>query len=549
MNFLKFLKNETSKPLHKIILMAAVSGISNAALLAVINSATKNVSEEKLNFRYLLMFLISMALFIVAQKYILGESTRLIEEILSKIRLRLSDKIRKADLLSLETIGNTPIYNRLTQETVVISTSGPTLIFSVQSMVMLFFVSIYVATLSMMAFILILIVMVTGIGYYLYNHKILATKMEQSNLSEMSFFESLTDLLEGMKEAKLNNERSDGLYNHIDKVTWKLKILKTDTGIRYFNNAIFANSFYYMLIGVLVFVLPRLYPTYGDVLSQLTAAVLFMIGPVGVVVGALQIFDQVNFAVTRIYKLEDQLESLSEKFERVPGNLGQPKPTSFKTIKLRDLKFSYNNESKNGAFTIGPFNFDIHAGETLFLVGGNGSGKTTFLKLLSMLYYPDQGTINLDGNFISPMDAHHYRGLFSAIFSDFHLFSKLYGLETVKREKVDQLLKTMDIDHKINFHEGRFSTLDLSTGQRKRLAMVVALLENKPIYIFDEWAADQDPEFRNYYYNVLIKKLKAEGKTIIAASHDDRYFHLADRVIKLDYGKIVEDTGNATKGD
>jgi putative ATP-binding cassette transporter len=132
-----------------------------------------------------------------------------------------------------------------------------------------------------------------------------------------------------------------------------------------------------------------------------------------------------------------------------------------------------------------------------------------------------------------------YRELYSAIFYDFHLFDKLYGLESVDPEKINELLKLMQIQNKTEFKDNGFTKLDLSTGQRKRLALIVTFLEDKPIYIFDEWAADQDPQFKKYFYDELLKKLKAEGKTVLAVSHDDRYFHLADRVIKMEFGKIV----------
>ena len=91
----------------------------------------------------------------------------------------------------------------------------------------------------------------------------------------------------------------------------------------------------------------------------------------------------------------------------------------------------------------------------------------------------------------------------------------------------------------MSYADGRFSTLDLSTGQRKRLAMVAALLDDKPIYIFDEWAADQDPGFRRYFYEGLLGELKARGKTVLAVTHDDRYFGVADRVVKRGEGGVV----------
>jgi putative ATP-binding cassette transporter len=545
MNFLRFLKNESTGSLHKIIIMACLAGISNAVLLAVINTAARGASYDNLNFQYLLMFANAITLFIVCQKYILHNSTAVIEGIIEVLRVRLADKIRKAHLLDMEDIGQSEIYNRLTQETLLISNSAPSLVMAIQSAIMLFFVSIYIAVLSKLALILIIFLLISGVLFYFHNHKKAVKELEETNKAEMIFFESLTDILEGIKEIKLNRQRSRGIFAFLKNIAGKLKNLKISTALKYNNNTLFAQSFYYFLIGILIFILPRLVKTYTDTLTQLTASVLFMMGPINTLVGAVQIFDQVDFAVANIYRLEEELEKIIEMDE---GHLGYNncfKDTeSFAKIRLENLEFSYKDGNGNECFSVGPFNFEIQSGETLFIVGGNGSGKTTLLKILCMLYNPDKGSLWLDGIRIERANTVDYRELFSAVFSDFHLFSRLYGMETLKQEKVNELLKIMGIHHKTRFLGDRFSTLDLSIGQRKRLALLISLLEDKPIYIFDEWAADQDPEFRHYFYEVILKQLKEDGKTIIAASHDDRFFHFADRVIKLDYGKIAEEHKN-----
>lgn len=175
----------------------------------------------------------------------------------------------------------------------------------------------------------------------------------------------------------------------------------------------------------------------------------------------------------------------------------------------------------------------------MFIVGGNGSGKSTLLKLLVGLYYPLSGSIYINDKLLESDDYIHYRELYSTIFTDFHLFERLYGIEDVDYRRVDELLKTMGLSKKTTFKNNGFSNTDLSTGQKKRLAYIASVLEDKQIYIFDEWAADQDPEFRQYFYEILLKDLKSKGKTVIAVSHDDRYFFAADKIIKIEYGRII----------
>lgn len=550
MNFIQFLRKESPSPklLQKIPVMAAISGISNAVLLAIINSSARSASYDNLNFRNLLMFSITIILFIYCQRYVLHETRALVEEIIARVRVRLTDKIHKSQLLQLENIGQAEIYNRLTQETLEISNAAPIMILTIQSLVMLGFLAIYIAILSMVAFLLLVVLLILGVWIYLSNHKKIQEMLRETNKSEIVFFDSIRDSLAGLKENKLNRQRTRGLFTFIKDTSGSLESQKIATAIKYENNFIFAQSFYNILIGIVLFLLPRFSPTYTDVLTQLTAAILFMIGPVGILVGALQTYDQVNFSVSNLYRLEEELEKIIEIDQVHPQyNNRLQEVRSFDKIRLKDLEFVYKDGNGNDCFSIGPFTFDIQVGETLFIVGGNGSGKTTFLRVLCMLYYPDKGSISLDDIEIEPANTTDYRELFSAVFSDFHLFSRLFGMENLKQQKVEKLLKIMELDQKTRFLGDRFSTLELSTGQRKRLALLISLLEDKPIYIFDEWAADQDPEFRNYFYEVILKELKEQGKTIIAASHDDRFFHHADRVIKLDYGKIAKGYGDMLK--
>jgi putative ATP-binding cassette transporter len=173
----------------------------------------------------------------------------------------------------------------------------------------------------------------------------------------------------------------------------------------------------------------------------------------------------------------------------------------------------------------------VKPNELLFIVGGNGSGKSTLLKILVGLYAPETGRILLDGEIVHREDLPVYRSLFPIIFTDFHLFDRLYGLQNIDQHVVEDLLAAMRLEHVTRIEDGRFQSTDLSTGQKKRLALIVALLEHRPVLVFDEVAADQDQGFRKYFYEVLLPQLQSEGKTIVAVTHDDHYFHVANRVL------------------
>jgi len=301
-----------------------------------------------------------------------------------------------------------------------------------------------------------------------------------------------------------------------------------------------------MLLAAMVFVLPSVSPVYGEQVSRITAAILFIIGPLTMVVGALPVFQNATHAINKMARLDAELDRAQEQArDRDNGDVVVPPP--FEEIRVDRLGFSYRDREGKPLFTVGPLSLTVTRGEILFLVGGNGSGKSTVFKLLTGLYYPDAGTIAVDGLDITSVGHRRYREMFSGIFTDYHLFVRLYGLANIEDRQVYDLLRLMQLEHKTSWHDGHFENQELSTGQKKRLALIVSLLEDKPIYVFDEWAADQDPEFRKFFYDTLLPELKSRGKTVIAATHDDRYFYACDRVLKMEMGQIVSTERGGTR--
>ncbi len=538
MTIFHFLKKEYNKPLRKLLILTGVSGMSSAGVLALINTAAQNATAEKINFSNLLMFAAVVGIFITSQKFILTEGIVLIEYVLHNIRVRLSDKIRRTDLLNIEIIGKAEIYNRLTQETALISQMAAYLVTAIQSGIMLVFILAYIAYLSLMSAILLLVLIGAGVLIFNKNNKKVLTELVETNKVEIKYFVALTDIIDGLKEIKLNRKKGNDLFSHHDNISSLLKKLKVKTGYLFSVNMVFSQAFLYIVLGAIVFVLPQLNESFSKEIISTTTAMLFAIGPLTSLVSMIPPYEKVNLAVTNIYDLEEELDA-QLNFDEVQPISGENRFINFNKIEFNSLYFEYHESGNNESFSIGPLDLILKRGEVIFLIGGNGSGKTTFLKALTMLYKSQSGSIYVDDKLVDSRNYLEYRELYSAIFYDFHLFDKLYGLENIDPKRINDLLKLMQIDKKTEFKEDRFTIQNLSTGQRKRLALIVTFLEDKPIYIFDEWAADQDPQFKNYFYDILLKKLKAEGKTVIAVSHDDRYFQVADRIIKMDYGKIV----------
>ena len=521
----------------ELAFLIVLTGLTNAGLLAIINAAAQSARDEAANGQLLALFVVAIALYIYIQRYILRTTVTEVEKILSDIRIRIADRIRHAELEPLEQIGRVEILGVLSRETQFISQATSALTIALQSSMLVLFSVGYIAILSKLAFVL--TVSLTGLGLVLHFRwaPSLHRLLHETQTKENTFLGSLAHVLEGFKETRLSRARSDDLFQHLRHISTEVETIKTRAGTEFSAHYVFAQTVFYGLLAAIVFLLPRYSTAYSEVVLKLTAAVLFIIGPLTSIVSTVPMYTAANVAASNIFLLEKRLEAWGS-----PDRNGQreaPPPAAFASLDLRRVTFRYAEHATTGAFRIGPIDLQLASGETVFIVGGNGSGKSTLLKTLTGLYRPEGGSITMDDTVVSPDTAVWYRSHFSAVFSDYHLFDRLYGLRDVPPERVNELLRLMQIDDKTAFQGGRFTNLDLSTGQRKRLALIVAMLEERPILVLDEWAADQDPVFRKFFYETILTDLKKQGKTIIAATHDDRYFGIADRVVKMEYGELV----------
>jgi putative ATP-binding cassette transporter len=520
----------------EMALFVVFAGLANAGVLAIINSAAENASNQEANDRLLLLFGIAIALYVIAQRFIVVTSITEVERILGGIRVQVADNVRKADLESLEQMGRSEIYGVVARETQNISQVASTLVMGLQSLMMVVFSIGYLALLSKTAFIITVCVSGVGIAIHMQRAKSLTRWLSEAQRKENEFLSLLTHLLDGFKEVRLRQARSADLFQHLRAVSGNVEAVKTRAGREFSSHYLFAQMLVYGLLAAIVFLLPRVSPEYSGVVLKLSATVLFIIGPLGGVVNAVPVFSAANVAAQNIFDIEARLTAGTGNQN---GRPEAPAPAAFTNIQMHRTVFEYPDRGSGSVFRLGPIDLEITAGEMLFIVGGNGSGKSTLLKAMTGLYHPQSGSVTMDGKLVVPETATWFRSHFAAVFSEYHLFDRLYGLGDVPLARVNELLELMQISHKTAYENGRFTTLDLSQGQRKRLALLVALLEDRPILVLDEWAADQDPPFRKYFYETLLPQLKSQGKTIIAVTHDDKYFGLADRVVKMEYGAFV----------
>lgn len=535
MEFFHFLRRESEENFGRLVTVAVLAGLVNAVLVMILIQAASAADNGAASFRSFFLFGLSFGAFIYCRHFTVKRTGVLAERIITKVRARIIEKIRRTNLLQFERVGRSPVYSTVVQHTLTLSQSAVLIANSFSSGIMVVFVAGIIAYVSMPAFFLTAGSILVGIVIYRSKRSRIEATLAQATEEENRSFDYLGHLLDGFKEIRMHSGRNEDLYrNYLSpsaNETERLKIFASDQ-IAFI--VVLSQSYFYIVLAAIIFILPSYAQQASGSIAQVAALIVFMIGPLSEAVGCLPWLSRSTVAIANIEKLEATLKTVE-----ATGNLEEIRlarePQGFSELSCQELGFRYEN-GNGDTFGIGPINFNIRAGEIVFIVGGNGSGKSTFLKVLTGLYPSHRGVIQWNGRTLTAHNVIEYRSLFSTVFSDFHLFDRLYGLKDPEPNRLDSMLTEMQLEEKTRVEDGRFSTTHLSTGQRKRLALIVAQLENRPVLVFDEVAADQDPHFRKYFYEVMLRRWQQQGKTLIVVTHDDHYFQVADRILKMEYG-------------
>jgi putative pyoverdin transport system ATP-binding/permease protein len=540
MRLTELLLKDTRTSLKRLGLMAVVAGAASAAILAIVNAAAQAPGEVGGQSYHVALFGLALLAYVFSQKYVLVVTTDEVERIVDGRRRGLIRKLAACELQGVEKIGHGVIFTAINADAQTISQTAGSLMLGVQALILMFWTGVYLATLSLAT--LALVALVLLIAARIYRSKINKARQElrRANDEVTAFHEVIEGLLGGFKEVKLSSRRAVELLEDAMQVSGRTAYFRSLAQRALAANFIFSQVAIFVLLGTLVFVLPAISTTFADVTVKSLTAVLFLVGPISGIISSVPQITVANAAAENLLRLEQLLDQHAEPGKTAAETMADATKHlgSFREIELQRLHFSRGQGSER--FTVGPIDLTIRAGETIFITGGNGSGKTTFVKMLTGLYPADSGDILVDGELVTRSSIQRYRDMFAAVFSDFHLFNKLYGIDDVDPQRGAEMIDQMEIEDKVTLGERSFSTVDLSSGQRKRLALVAVQLEDKPIIVLDEWAADQDPHFRAKFYETLLPRLKASGTTVIAITHDDKYFHLADRRLHMEDGRIVE---------
>lgn len=538
MRLVPFLRDGSEAKARATAMYGIAAGLMQGLLVVVLGMGLDRLQQTGgVSLREFALFMLLVLGFYYFFRQSTGLSAALAMEALGQQKLRIIRRLRGLGLREYETLDKGRVFALMTEHKDVVIEAARWLPITLCDMIMTLCACIYAVTISVTGFLLIVGVMAASFLFLFSMDKGASLFRKESAEAEGAFGAALRDFLHGFAELKMHQHKAESLT---EGTLLARVLLLSQKRLGAELATIKAMSFFAFFIFIpcaaLVFILPGFEEMPMDKLFKLFAASMFSIGPM---MSFIRFFPLLAKAESGLATLERFEQELSEAMEEQEIQ-ARPDLATFEELRVRDLVFQY--ERKNGAQSFGLHmkSFHLKRGELVILCGGNGSGKTTFMKLFAGLYQPQEGEITLDGQRIDDVGRMRYRSLFTIIFSNFHLFERLYGRDAPDPQRVNALLEEMRLASRVQFLGDRFSTLDLSSGQRKRLGLVCALLDDRPVLLMDEVAADFDPEFRIYFYRTLLPRLKAEGKTILAISHDDRFFDVADRVVAMREGSMMD---------
>jgi putative ATP-binding cassette transporter len=527
----------STRTLVAVVLIGMASGGASIGLVAL----TSMIVNGKLQPNTTMLVAFAGSCFLVAISRFASEALlmRVINRAGAEIRLQLSERVLMAPLGLLEEIGNHRVLLFLTEDVSTIVNALGQVPYQCINLIVLLGGLCYLGSLSFAGLAVVLTFMALGTLAYRFGSIAAMKRIVQARQIEEEFFEHLTALTSGTKELKLHTPRRQAFVKQVLRKTAESYCDAIVDGLTRFRIiSSLSESLIFVLLCLLLFS-PALGAAikHADLVS-FVIAITFMMSPLTGILHTIPLVGHASAAVRKIEAFEQQLPEVGSFDSARAAEITFP----MGILEFIDVSHKYRHEIDGSEFSLGPLSLSFTPGELIFITGGNGSGKTTFAKLLVGLYSPEAGCLRLGGIQIGASNIECYRNCFSAIFSDFYLFEQLLGITGQDLdERAAYYIRELQLSHKVTVQDGRFSTTQLSHGQRKRLALVAAYMEDRPFCLFDEWAADQDPGFKDVFYLHLLPGMKAAGKTVFVITHDERYYPTADRVIKLEEGVVVSD--------
>jgi cyclic peptide transporter len=498
-------------------------------IMLITNSIYSDAKVGYLVFYYMLILLI----YLPGRWFVESSLVRLTRSMTYELRMELIGKIFSTSYQRFEQIDKGRIYTTLTNDITTMSESLNIITSLITSCFTAIGAFLYLGSIAFWAtFLTIALILSISVVYFTVSRK---TKkyFEEARDTENGFMKLLNNLIAGFKEVSLHRIKKNEYQADISSIALENKNKMTFARLRFINAFLVGESLLVVLLGIVALGLPAMFESIQtQTIMSFVIVLLYLIGPVNNILTSIPAVMQLKIARKRVLGFIKDIPSDEHFIDKAHNE----KVSNVSVFRMEGIKFQYRENNEENWFTVGPVNIEIKKGEIVFITGGNGSGKTTLAKLMTGLYRADEGTCYIND---VKVDAAQLGEYFSAVFAPPVVFKKLYNINTTDQsDKITGFLKLLHLDKKVKVENGEYSTLALSTGQLKRLALLQCFLENNPVYLFDEWAADQDPEYRSYFYKKLLPDLKAQGKIIIAITHDDRYFYVADKILKMENGQL-----------
>jgi putative ATP-binding cassette transporter len=539
MRLLLFLTRSSRALFVSALSTSAFGGLAAAALVALMNHAieAEAVRLPALAASFTGLAVVAFGLRALAQ----CQFAELSQSVLATLRLHVSEHLARSPYRDIERHGPARLLATLTEDVVAVSEFFATLPRLAMYAAVLFGCAAYLIVLAPAAAGIVAVAVAVAVALERWLGNTTQEHLLRARAAEDVVIGHFRALFYGAKELKLNGARRRMfLANELAHGVTQASEERASGLTRYAAAGARRVLVFYLVIGGVIFGLAPVLGLGPEVSSGYALMYLYMMLPLQSLIDAVPATERARIALRR-------MEAIGVRGEP-HDDISLPAPCfdPLACLRLEDVTHSYRRDDEDGTFTLGPVSLELRPGELVYLIGGNGSGKTTLAKVIAGLYTPQTGRVLWNGASVDDARREAYRQQFSAIFSDFHLFESLLGIDHYQRDdRARALLSTLGLAHKVQIEDGRLSTTQLSAGQRKRLALLVALLEERPIHIFDEWAADQDAVYRERFYTEILPELKRRGKAVLVITHDDRFFHLADRCLVLDAGQLRRATPEA----
>ncbi len=544
-HFFALLRTEAGPEGLKLVSACLAAGLMQGLTVFSVLQGLEQMFDDGVRFHTFLAFLVCLGLFYRLFRYVTERSAIIALRGIMTWRMRIATKLRAASQLEFSRLDKSAVQSALLDERELVVEASRMLMASAVNTVMILVAFVKMLTVSVPGTVAVVAFLGFGLIVFLRLVRGVYAFMDAARRAEMDFSSCLRDLQGGLRQLKLHKPKTTDLFvgqiiPGLDRVGEARE--RTERG--HGRGISFFAVFNLLILGLVLFLMPSILDIDASTTSTLLILSMFCLTPMISLVSFVPMMAKVEMSLHELTNFEERLDAITEPFEQ-PGvatiwRHDDPKVPPFESLHLRDVRFDYFDRQGLRQFGVHVDEFTLLRGELLFIRGGNGSGKSTFMNVLAGLYPTQSGEILLNGLPLTDVGMEAYRNLFTLLPTDFHLFTRPLGVDASER-RMKKVLEMMRIDSKVRLEaDGSFSTLDLSAGQRKRLALACALLEDREVYLLDEVAADFDPGFRKFFYEELLPDLKRAGCTILAISHDDRYFHVADRVLSMRDGMFVE---------